>query len=612
MDLTIKKPDGTPLPLIQAGSALRGYSRAEQKQELLNTDTFSLTIESAEPVDLVIGCTIAVFGQLYTLNNLPTVRRDGQHRFVYDLTFEGPQYHLLRVTFFDSTVAGNSLSASFSLTGNLAFFADVLFYNIARVFGGAWGLGTIAVPGESGNVAGNLTATKTLTFENENCLQVLQRLCTEYKTEFSIEYRPLDAPNRVLNIAPAGSVLTDVFSYGQGNGLYTLTRQGVQGEQFYTRAYVFGGSKNLPVGYRGFATRLQLPIVGTPPTTYDPRDSFVENTGAIAAFGLIEGVKVFEEIYPRFVGTVSYANNTEPVQYFADDTIGFNPKELESYTIGTDGYPILKFRYLVPGLTPKVSFLTGDLAGYNFELTDFAPNNGIIRIKPFTDANGLAFPSPDPASPFRVKIGDTYTLIDLNMPDAYVTAAESKLQAAATAWLAENGYPKLTYTLTLDELYLQGKANDFGAVPIDSPPNSFAVGDVIRVLDTELGIDKLSRILGFNRDAKRPYRYTLTVGDQVKQSLVEKILIQQAQIKVIAKEAINLTPKPAEVKQAVTDGIKDWASVFYPKRATVSPVGFEPSGIGLPKFGAKVYNNGRLTGSFLSSIREQVLNRFHR
>ena len=552
--LTLRKPNGSELALVTP-DGLRGISRAEQKQELLSTDTLSITVDSTVPLDIGINDTLPVFGQLYTLNQLPTVRRDGRNRYVYDCEFEGPQYHLRRVVYFDTDTSGVALSSSFSLTGNLALFAQVLFTNMARVFGGAWGFGAVLFRNESGDSTPAASSeTKTLTFESENCLQVLQRLCTEYKTEFWIEYKPLEAPNRILHIAPAGVTRPDTFRYGQGNGLYGLTRQSNQQQDFYTRVYVFGGEKNLPSDYRGgFATRLQLPVpTGIPPTTYSPLDSYVENSAGVAAFGLIEGTKVFEEIYPHRTGTVT-ANLLGNV--FQDDAIGFDPYEIEKVIV-TNGVNKPVYKYIIPGLTPKVSFLTGNLAGYTFELNQFyAPINALYLTR-FKDERGLELPSLEMGSAFSIAPGDTYTLIDMRMPDEYVAASEDKLLAAGSAYLAENSSPKLDYTLVLDELYLQNKAGDNGPARLALPPNFFAVGDSIRVVDTELGIDKNARVLGFTRDVNRPYRYTLTLGDAPKVSLVERILAQQIAIKRVAQAA----PTVNEVKNEVKESVKSQVS----------------------------------------------------
>lgn len=584
--LVLTRPGSDDIPVL-ALSPTRGINSAQQKVDLLNGDTVTIAITTAAPLQIALGYTLAVFGQLYTLNQFPQLVRKGETWFEYDIVLEGPQYHLLRVIFFDTDTSGNSLSSTFLLTGNLQFFAQVLFNNLVRVFSGAWGLGEVKAYNEAGAlIAGDATVTKTLSFDNENCLTVLQRLCEEFSTEFEIEYRPNDAPNRILHIRPAGAVKSDQFQYGQGKGLYELSRNNVQNSPFFTRLYVYGSTKNLPYGYRNYATRLQLPLSGPAPTLPTPYDTYVQDNAAVAAYGLIEGTKVFEEIYPSRTGTVT-ASTGQLV--FSDSSIDFNVLAIDHYD-NTSGNPKPIYKYKIDGIAPKVHFQTGSLAGYEFEISGFDPATYSFTIKPYTDERGLVFPSPDPTSPFRISAGDTYVLVDIYMPTEYVEAAEAKLLAAGQAYLLDNMAPPFEYSVVLDEMYLQKRANDVGTIPLDSPPNFFVVGDSVRLIDTALGIDRMIRILGFTRDLNRPYRYTLTLGDVVKTSLLQKVLSQQATVKKVLRNEglgqpsspVNTVPaseKPTkeEVKsqletrmQAIQGGLN------FTLFASILPAGFQP------------------------------------
>ncbi|MVM35237.1 hypothetical protein GO755_34770 [Spirosoma sp. HMF4905] len=587
--IVLRQSNGDEVPVL-ALAPVRSLEKGEQKQELLNADTLTFSVKTTAPLVVGIGVTVPIFGQLYTTNQVPALTRKGEDWFEYEVKLEGPQYHLLRVIFFDSATSGNALSSSFSLTGNLQFFSTVLQSNMARVFGGAWGLGTVQIPGEvddTGTVGppidGEDTVTKTLTFENENCLSVLQRLCTEWGTEFQIEYRPNDAPNRVLHIKPAGQVLEYTFQYGQGKGLYELSRRSVENTPFVTRAYIFGSSKNLPSGYRGYATRLQLPFAGSGTSSLD--DSFLDNSAAIAAFGLIEGTQIFEEVYPHRTGTVGASASQLT---FTDPDIPFNPLAIDRYDV-VNGNSKPHYQYIIDGLTIKIHFQTGGLAGYDFELVKFDPTTKTFTIKSFTDERGQIFPDPVDGSPFRIAAGDTYVMTDIIMPDEYVEAAEAQLLAAGTQWLRENSTPAVEYSLTLDEMYLQKLANDTGSIPIDNPPNFFSVGDQIRLVDTELGIDRYARIIGFTRDVIRPYKYTLTLGDAPKVPLLARILSHQKDMTkvlngsglvdpLVGKNSTDIAAlNKAEILQTVSDQIRVIAhATNYTLSATPVPEGFTP------------------------------------
>src|SRR5690606_13200502 len=97
-----------------------------------------------------------------------------------------------------------------------------------------------------------------------------------------------------LHIRKAGQVLGHTFQHGRGNGLYELSRNTVNNADIITRLWAFGSSKNLRSDYRNYSQRLRIDDPG-----------YIEDAAAVAAFGVIEGQKVFEDIYPHRTGTVT-------------------------------------------------------------------------------------------------------------------------------------------------------------------------------------------------------------------------------------------------------------------------------------------------------------------
>lgn len=59
-----------------------------------------------------------------------------------------------------------------------------------------------------------------------------------------------------------------------------------------------------------------------------------------------------------------------------------------------------------------------------------------------------------PSTTDKISEGDHYVLVGVEMPDAYVKAAEMRLLTAATQYLAENSETKYTYEPHLDEIYI--------------------------------------------------------------------------------------------------------------------------------------------------------------
>jgi hypothetical protein len=151
-NIIINHPNGSQTPL-NSKSNVSAVTKAEQTVSLLAEDVVSISVSSATPLQFTLGDTVEVYGKTYTLNQLPTVKKTGERRFSYELTFEGVQYELLDAQFLlpDNTVGD-------SFTGTLFAFVQILVSNANRVFPGKWSVGEY--PTE--------TEYKTLTFTGEN------------------------------------------------------------------------------------------------------------------------------------------------------------------------------------------------------------------------------------------------------------------------------------------------------------------------------------------------------------------------------------------------------------------------------------------------------------
>lgn len=473
---------------------LRSVTKAEQVQDLLGQDIVNISVTSVEPLDLLIGQKIVVFGKTYFLNQLPAAQVKGERNFEYELTFEGPQYTLRRASYFNTDVTGFNTSPDFPLTANVELFLDVLINNLNRVFGaGTW------VKGEF-----PMTSIKTISFNESNCLAALQTVCKEFETEFDIVQ---GSASNTLHIRKAGQILGHTYQYGRGYGLYELKRQTVTESDIVTRLYPFGAQKNLKSNYRNFSQRLKITDPG-----------YVEDAEAIAAFGVIEDVKTWDDIFPRRTGVITAISGATS---FQDASMDFDL----SATTGSGT------TYIMDGSQPKISFKTGNLAGYEFSLIEvggYIHSTKTFTIIPFKDERGLELPSSEHLA-FQLQIGDEYVILDIVLPETYVESAEAELLFKAQQHLEINKSPKVQYSLTVDEMYL---ANLAGA---GSTVNFYGIGDYVHILDTNLNIDKSSRIIGLRRDVLNPYKYQLTIDDTYQVTLIKEIIDKIKQTDTIIK-----------------------------------------------------------------------------
>jgi hypothetical protein len=515
--IIVRHPDGTTA-LLTSRARKSGVTKAEQSITLLGADTVAITVKSATPLTFHFGDQIDVYGKTYTLNQLPGIKKTGNRNFEYTLTFEGVQYELIDVQFLlpDDTVLD-------SFTGDLEDFLGILIGNLTRVYPGKWVLGVYPAN----------TEYKTLTYTEKNCLEVLQDLCEQYSTEFEITQAN---GVRTLNIKTAGVNFPYTFRYGRTGGLYELTRQNINSKNVVTRLYVYGGSSNLGDKYR--YTRLCLPGKAK-------NASYIEDAAAIAAYGLKENTKIFDDIRPERYGEVTAAGSA--YYAFKDATMNFDLNEKDSAG---------NTKWLIDGATAKVKFTTGNLAGYEFDIHKYDHATKEIQVVPFTDENGMKFPSETSAA-FQFGVGDKYFFTDINLPDTYKTDAENKLLAEGNKAITEYSQPQVQYGLSIDENFIRQFAGELTVV------NLFAVGDYIPVEDEDIGVNKSVRITAFTRDLLREYKYNITLGDSVTKTTITRVIEDLQKIDNVIE--INDLADPSKARRNWKASQEVLANVFDPE-----------------------------------------------
>lgn len=515
--IIVRHPDGTTA-LLTSRAHKSGVTKAEQSITLLGADTVAITVKSATPLTFHLGDQIDVYGKTYTLNQLPGIKKTGNRNFEYTLTFEGVQYELIDAQFLlpDDTVLD-------SFTGDLEDFLGILIGNLTRVYPGKWTLGVFPAD----------TEFKTLTYTEKNCLEVLQDLCEQYSTEFEITQAN---GVRTLNIKTAGVNFPYTFRYGRTGGLYELTRQNINSKNVVTRLYVYGGSSNLGDKYR--YTRLCLPGKAK-------NASYIEDAAAIAAYGLKENTKIFDDIKPERYGEVTAAGSA--YYAFKDATMNFDLNEKDSAG---------NTKWLIDGVNAKVKFTTGNLAGYEFDVHKYDHATKEIQVVPFTDENGMKFPSETSAA-FQFGVGDKYFFTDINLPDAYKTDAENELLAEGNKAITEYSQPQVQYGLSIDENFIRQFAGELTVV------NLFAVGDYIPVEDEDIGVNKSVRITAFTRDLLREYKYNITLGDSVTKTTITRVIEDLQKIDNVIE--INDLADPSKARRNWKASQEVLANVFDPE-----------------------------------------------
>jgi len=370
-------------------------------------------------------------------------------------------------------------------------------------------------------VVGNCIASNPLTqaFSNMTCLGALTSICNLFQTEHWIDMVLINEVNCFrININKLAYITTPTIQLEQGNGLTSITKQEVSGTSKITRLVALGSTSNLYGTYRNGSNRLMLP------------NRYYIDSLNIDTQNPLEGVVTFDDIKPELhhatddynpsttynvgsqvldlsgksfdcivsctgvtpvVGTnwkLSEGTITEFIsQYkFIDSNLTFNP--LDPKYIMSDG------------TVPKVSFLTGDMAGYQFPITN-ALSLGVgigfeLTIGQIQDSTDSILPS----AVYGMSQFDQYVFIDLYMPQSYVEKAELRLLEKATEYLAQYSLDQNQYDCPIDEVWATN--NSIG----------FKIGQIVHIYNSNLNIDSDYRIITLKRNITSPYKQNITIS----------------------------------------------------------------------------------------------------
>lgn len=454
-----------------ARATIKPDTSSQQQVTLMQEDVLVLNFLSPTVIAFQIGDYCTFMGKLYQINKLPQRKKIAKRNIAYSLQMEAEYYDLAKVSylFLDST--NEFTEPVFPLRGTIQDFADLIIYNMNRVFPTAgWILGTIDV-----------SDYQTLEFSAQNCLQVLNTIASSFNTEFFCE-------GKVINIFQRQNSSNIVLAVGDDQPLISLTEGDQNSANIITRLYAYGSTKNISASYRSGAQRLRMgdtPYLEKNVSLYRVEEFTI----------LFDGTNGNEEIYPHRTGTVTAvdpSSETNFFLYFTDHDIDFD----------INGY-------LIPGVTAQVTFNTGLLSGYTFDISVFDNTTKKFTINQTTSDPNFIVPS----ALYFPQVGDTYVVTQIDQPASYIATAEAALKAAAQTYLDQNSIPPLVYSMDCNPLWF--KRNN----------PTFKLTDSIQILDDDMGINRVTRITAYVRNFINIFEIQMTLSDTVTQNtLIIKLL----------------------------------------------------------------------------------------
>lgn len=452
---------------------------------------------ASQALDLQLGDYVVLGQEKYYINRPPEVEKINNFTFRYVVTFEAEIYKLYNKLLRDEG------AADFSYSGTAKDFLLLILENINATDPG-WAIARV-----------DDTEVKTIPFSGASCRTAI----TMIADAFELEYRLVN--KNIYLERSVGFDTTLQFEYGRGRGLYKLTRNNIEEKNLVTRLYGYGAKKNLKYNYRGGATRLMI------------SGEYLEKN--VDIYGVREGSVIFEEVFPQRTGTVTAidANNTLCIY---DEDLEFNIND-----------------YLLEGTVAKIVFKSGALSGYEFEITHYDPYSKKIIFNPFVEENDYTLPN-DLNFPVA---GDTYTLVDIEMPEIYISDAEAELRQKMQQYLDENSSPRVSYQLSLDEKYIRERGIDL------------MVAALVRVTDTDLGIGDKIRVAEINYPLVNPEEAKITIADTIPYTVQEQNIADtidnQTEIRNVDRNSVELARRAALRMKQLKDLLFDPDGYFDPE-----------------------------------------------
>lgn len=519
--------------------------KGQQSKHIMAENTVTMAVDASVVLDLQINDYVDVFvndaTERYFLLDLDDVKKASSIEFNHTIIFKGWQYKLQPAAYLFPDSDNNFTLAGQTIMGNLETFIDLLITNANR--------------DQTGWVKGVIDETDFQEFTpnvDDNCLSVLASLATAFKTEWWVN-------GQTIHMTKRGDIEDITYMYGQGNGLYDLTRTTSTDKNIVTRLYAYGSTRNIPANYKGFSDKLKLP--GTTPyleknVWIDPADHSLGYK-----YGVIENIQVFEEIYPHRTGLVTAVGADDFT--FIDSEIDFNVND----------------QLLGEGVNAQITFNTGLLSGYTFDVHTFDNATKTFVINQNQDEKAFIVPNDD----FKPAIGDQYVITNIAMPDTYIAAAEAELLAAAQSYLDENCNPIVSYAVTCDPINFKQR----GIV--------LTLGNYVHVTDADFNLDADIRVTGFTRDLQIPSQYTMELAEVVSISpIVRQVVQNENLVKKVTRvgKSTNLAYNNALQAKATAEGVKKITDFWG---VTIDPdAGLIASGTLLVGSGA--LNNAGITG----------------
>lgn len=298
-----------------------------------------------------------------------------------------------------------------------------------------------------------------------------------------------------------------------GENVEEMTRSQSQ-DNYVTRIYAFGSTKNLPSDYRPVDENVIIKGVVQKRLMLPADTPYIDAYPGMNTEEAIEDIVVFEDVYPHRIGTMSGVTPHEYIEKIEEENKEPVFKKWNVYRFKDTGLNFSK-DYILPGQELKIIFQSGELNGMEFSVI-FNPcdeeggETPVSEKLPDGSFNPLAqvweicrnedYGRPLPDNMLVPKDGDTYILTGFNtkfVADSMIPDAEKELKEKAEKYIEKIKVDPSTYTV---KMISEQMINE------DGIPELLEVGDKVNLFNSayfETGC-RSSRIIGFEYNLDIP------------------------------------------------------------------------------------------------------------
>lgn len=477
------------------GNSIRYVGEPQYSGSYMNVDFLEFrTISSPVPIEWQIGDYVDYqrTGLRYKLYSLPQPKKVAR-RGEYGAAFEYSNVQFFAATkeleiapFRDLVPEDNNIH--FSTRPDVSTFEDV--YGIARriqecmddLYPNRWRIEVYDT--DDADLLALFGETKEYSVSGGSCLDALSQIYEVWKNVGWIHTYDSATDTDIITIGRANvrdeENTSDAFAYGMGNGLTSIKKASANEGEFATRLYVYGSERNIQTRYYNEKDilnkdsvdirNLMLPIEkwGKTNGLPDARKAYLQADDAIVEkYGLIPRTIYFdggqnEEIYPSITGItegkvraemIALGNGNSPLlppdtNERLDKVVGCshpydkgNKEDMEAYPtflLATRqlGFNLYEQGKLTEGGSAVISMKSGDCAGREFVVKSFDgsfryPN--VVLERSWDDSLGMGFPN----GIYQILPDDEFVILEIPMPEFYISLAEERLLAAGQKMLAD-------------------------------------------------------------------------------------------------------------------------------------------------------------------------------